>query len=246
MIGTLINTGTVALGGTAGLLVGGRLPERVRTIVIQGLGLATMLVGLKDAWRTQNLLILLTAIALGGLLGEAIGVQAGLDALGRRVEALADPARRRRTAATSLDGETADHSFSRGFVTASLVFCVGPMTILGAFQDGLTGDYRTLAVKSLLDGFSSFVFASSLGIGVPASALFVLFYQGALTLGARLLQPLLSEAMITEMTAVGGLLVLALGLVLLEIKPLRVASFLPALVVAPLLVAVIGWLGQFF
>lgn len=251
MIGTLINVGTVLVGGVTGMALGDRLPERVRLIVVQGLGLATLLLGLKNAWETRNLLILLTAIALGGAMGELLRVQDGLDWLGRRFEALVYAAGRRWGAGDVALAETdppvaSGRSFSRGFVTASLLFCVGPLTILGSFQDGLTGDYRTLAVKSLLDGFSALVFASTLGLGVPASALFVLVYQGALTLGAGLLQPLLTPAMITELTAAGGLLILGLGLGMLEIKPVRVASFLPALAIAPLLVPVAGWLGHLF
>lgn len=236
MIGTLLNVGTVVVGGTAGLLVGDRLPERARVTVMQGLGLVTLLLGLRNALQTRNVFILLVSVALGGVLGELLRVQDGLDWLGRRFEALVEGLARRRAgagtpAATAIGAP--ERAFSRGFVTASLVFCVGPLTILGAFEDGLTGDYTTLALKALLDGFAAFIFASSLGAGVPAAALFVLVYQGALTLGARGLQPLLNEAMIVELTATGGVLILGLGLVLLEIKPIRVASLLPALVLAP-------------
>ncbi len=243
MTGTLINVGTVIVGGTAGLLLGDRLPERVRVTVMQGLGLVTLLLGLRNALQTRNVLILLTAVALGGVLGELLRVQEGLDWLGRRFETIMEALPRRRARGQGTGGAALpEGSFSRGFVTASLLFCIGPLTILGAFEDGLTGDYSTLAVKALLDGFAALVFASSLGAGVPAAALFVLVYQGALTLGARGLQPLLSEAMITELTAAGGILILGLGLTLLEIKPIRVASFLPALFLAPTLVPLAGWL----
>ncbi len=243
MTGTLINVGTVIVGGTAGLLLGDRLPERVRVTVMQGLGLVTLLLGLRNALQTRNVLILLTAVALGGVLGELLRVQEGLDWLGRRFETIMEALPRRRAGGQGAGAAALpEGSFSRGFVTASLLFCIGPLTILGAFEDGLTGDYSTLAVKALLDGFAALVFASSLGAGVPAAALFVLVYQGALTLGARGLQPLLSEAMITELTAAGGILILGLGLTLLEIKPIRVASFLPALFLAPTLVPLAGWL----
>ncbi|MDP9375825.1 MAG: DUF554 domain-containing protein [Chloroflexota bacterium] len=243
MTGTLINVGTVIVGGTAGLLLGDRLPERVRVTVMQGLGLVTLLLGLRNALQTRNVLILLTAVALGGVLGELLRVQEGLDWIGRRFEAIMEVLPRRRAGGQGAGAAALpEGSFSRGFVTASLLFCIGPLTILGAFEDGLTGDYSTLAVKALLDGFAALVFASSLGAGVPAAALFVLVYQGALTLGARGLQPLLSEAMITELTAAGGILILGLGLTLLEIKPIRVASFLPALFLAPALVPLAGWL----
>jgi len=127
--------------------------------------------------------------------------------------------------------------FVRGFLTASLLFCVGPMTILGSIQDGLTGDYSLLAIKSMLDGFSALAFASALGVGVVFSAGVVLAYQGALTLSAAWVRPLLTEAMITEMTAVGGLLIMGIGITLLDIKRLPLANLLPAIFVAPVLVA---------
>lgn len=241
LIGTIINVVAVTGGGTAGLLLGNRLPARIQTTVFQGLGLATLFLGVKNALQSSNLLILLGAIVIGGALGEVLRVQDRLDQFGHVVQRGIGRLGRRH-ASTGGAPSASGHRFSRGFVTASLLFCVGPLTILGTFQDGLTGDYSILAVKSLLDGTSAFIFASSLGAGVPAAALFVLVYQGALTLAAGILQPLLTNAMIVELTAVGGLLMLGLGLSMLEIKQVRVASFLPALVVAPLLVPLAGWI----
>ncbi|HXF70615.1 MAG TPA: DUF554 domain-containing protein, partial [Thermoflexus sp.] len=148
-----------------------------------------------------------------------------LQALGRWLET--------RVTGSSGEGST----FVKGFVTASLVFCVGPMTILGSIQDGLTGNYTLLAIKATLDGFASLAFSASLGIGVMFAALTVLIYQGSLTLGAGLAKAFLTEAMITEMTAVGGAMILGIGLLLLDLKRVRVASFLPGLLIAPLLVA---------
>jgi uncharacterized membrane protein YqgA involved in biofilm formation len=136
-------------------------------------------------------------------------------------------------------GGDEDNRFIRGFLTASLVFCVGPMTILGSIQDGLTGDYRLLAIKSVLDGFASLAFASSLGVGVLFSVIVVLGFQGSLSLLATQVQAFISEAMITEMTAVGGILLIGIAISsLLEIKAIRVGNFLPSLVIAPLIVAV--------
>lgn len=247
MIGTLVNVGTVTIGGTAGLLLGDRLPPRVRGTLLQGLGLLTLLLGLRNALTTQNVLIPLLALTIGGVVGELLHVQEGLDGLGRGFERLVDALTRQpasRPISTGGEATPLVPSFSRGFVTASLVFCVGPLTILGAFEDGLTGNYSTLVLKSLLDLVAAIVFASALGVGVPASALFVLVYQGGLTLAARGLQPLLSTAMITELTATGGLLILGIGLTLLEIKAIRVVSLLPALVVAPLLVPLAHWLAR--
>ncbi len=225
MVGTLINVATVVVGSGAGMLVGSRLPERVRQTVLHGLGLMTMVIGMSMALQTQNPLRMLAALLLGGVVGEGLGLEERLQALGRWLE-------------TRISGNSGEGSaFVKGFVTASLVFCVGPMTILGSIQDGLTGNYTLLAIKATLDGFASLAFSASLGIGVMFAALTVLIYQGSLTLGAGLVKALLTEAMITEMTAVGGAMILGIGLLLLDIKRVRVASFLPGLLIAPLLVA---------
>jgi len=225
MVGTLINVATVVVGSGAGMLVGSRLPERIRQTVLHGLGLMTMVIGMSMALKTQNPLLVLASLLLGGLIGEWLGLEERLQALGRWLET--------RIAGGSGEGST----FVKGFVTASLVFCVGPMTILGSIQDGLTGNYTLLAIKATLDGFASLAFSASLGVGVMFAALTVLIYQGSLTLGAGLVKELLTEAMITEMTAVGGVMILGIGLLLLDLKRVRVASFLPGLLVAPLLVA---------
>jgi len=225
MVGTLINVATVVAGSSAGLLVGSRLPERIRQTVLSGLGLITLVIGMSMALQTRNPLLILAALLLGGVIGELLSLEERLQALGRYLE-------------TRVSGRSGEGSaFVRGFVTASLVFCVGPMTILGSIQDGLTGNYTLLAIKATLDGFASLAFSASLGIGVMFAALTVLIYQGALTLGAGLVKAVLTEAMITEMTAVGGTMILGIGLLLLDLKRVRVASFLPGLFIAPLLVA---------
>jgi hypothetical protein len=225
MVGTLINVVTVVAGSGAGLLVGSRLPERIRQTVLSGLGLMTLVIGMSMALQTRNPLLMLASLLLGGVIGELLGLEERLQALGRYLE-------------TRVSGHSGEGSaFVKGFVTASLVFCVGPMTILGSIQDGLTGNYTLLAIKATLDGFASLAFSASLGIGVMFAALTVLIYQGALTLGAGLVKAVLTEAMITEMTAVGGTMILGIGLLLLDLKRVRVASFLPGLFIAPVLVA---------
>jgi uncharacterized membrane protein YqgA involved in biofilm formation len=225
MVGTLINVATVVAGSGAGLLVGSRLPERIRQTVLSGLGLMTLVIGMSMALQTRNPLLMLASLLLGGVIGELLGLEERLQALGRYLE-------------TRVSGHSGEGSaFVKGFVTASLVFCVGPMTILGSIQDGLTGNYTLLAIKATLDGFASLAFSASLGIGVMFAALTVLVYQGALTLGAGLVKAVLTEAMITEMTAVGGTMILGIGLLLLDLKRVRVASFLPGLFIAPVLVA---------
>ena len=233
MTGTLLNIATVLLGGTLGLAFGARLPERIRQTVVAGLGLFTAAIGLKLFMDTQNVIIVLASLVLGGILGEWWQIEGGLARLGKWLQA--------RFASGTEGGST---RFVRGFLTASLVFCIGPLTILGSIQDGLSGDYQLLAIKSILDGFAAMVFASTLGVGVLFSTLVILIYQGGLSLLAQQTQALFSEAIVTELSAVGGVLLLGIAVSnLLEIKPIRVGNFLPALLIAPLLVAALTALG---
>jgi uncharacterized membrane protein YqgA involved in biofilm formation len=230
MTGTLLNIAAVLLGGALGLSFGSRMPERLKQTVVAGLALFTAAVGLRMFLKTEQPLIVLGSILVGGLLGEWWKIEEGLQGLGAFFE--------RRF---SRNGQAA--RFVRGFLTASLVFCVGPMTILGSLEDGLTGNFETLAIKSVLDGFAALAFASTLGAGVLFSALVILVYQGGLTLLAAQLSPLISEAMTLEMTAAGGVILVGIGVSLLEVKKIRVGSFLPALVLAPLIAAVLARLG---
>lgn len=223
MIGTLINTGTVIAGGLLGTLLGDRLPDRIRQIVMYGIGLVTITLGMQMALTTGNILVVLASIMIGGITGELLRIEERLNALGKRFKELAG------NCPWLTRGD-----FAKGFVTASLVFCVGPMAILGSIQDGLTGNYRLLAIKSMLDGFAGFAFAASMGFGVIFAAVTVLLFQGTLTLGAGLFHKVLTEGMITELTATGGVIILAIGLLLLDIKKLRIGNYLPALILAPL------------
>jgi uncharacterized membrane protein YqgA involved in biofilm formation len=236
-VGTLINIATVLLGGTLGLLFGGRFPERTRQTIVAGLGLFTAAYGLQMFLKTKNPIIVLSSLLLGGLLGEWWRIEDGLRGLGVHLE--------KRFARGSEDQSS---RFVRGFLTASLVFCVGPMTIVGSIQDGLTGDYHLLAIKAVLDGFAALAFASTLGIGVLFSTLIILVYQGGLTLLAVQAQALMTEAMMIEMSAAGGVILIGIAVSsLLEIKPIRVGSFIPALIIAPLVVAILvalGWLDD--
>ena len=225
MTGTIINVITVIAGGTVGTLLGERLPSRIRHIVMQGVGLVTLVVGMSMAITTENFLLVLLSIIIGGILGEWWRLEERLDGAGKWLEA-------RATRFPIL----ARGEFTKGFVTASLVYCVGPIAILGSIQDGLSGDYTLLTIKSVLDGFSSLAFAASMGMGATFSAVTVLVYQGVLTLGASLFQNVLTDTIITEMTATGGVMILGTGLLLREIKRVRVANFLPALAIVPLLV----------
>lgn len=230
LTGTLLNVATVLAGTLVGLLVGSRMPARMQSSLTTGLGLFTLLIGLSMGLRIftdpaalpGDDLAVLGALLLGVVVGELLHLHDGLEALGgwfqERLSRGAGPPRR----------------IAEGFVTASLVFCVGPLTILGSLANGLTGDVRLLALKSLLDGVASIAFAAALGPGVALSALTVLLIQGAIAAGAFLLRDVMDEPTILAVTAAGGVILVGVALRLLEIKPVRVASFLPALVLAPL------------
>jgi uncharacterized protein len=224
--GTLLNAATVLVGGIIGTALGDRLPERLRENVVRGVGLFTLVMGTKFGIETSNLLFVLGSILIGGTLGSLWGVD-------RRLNALGDMLQRRfaRPGGTS--------TVSEAFVTASIVFCVGPLTFLGSIQNGLSGDASLLAIKSVLDGFTAIALAATLGWGVLLTIAVILIYQGGLALGASVFAGLLSELQLREMNAVGGLLILGVGLKLLGIRDVKVADFLPAILVAPLLVAVV-------
>jgi len=235
MTGTLLNIITVLIGGLLGMLFGARLPERIRETVIAGLGLFTGAYGIQMFLKTENPIIVLGSLLVGGLLGEWWQIEKVLHRLGVFLE--------KRFAGGNGDAPQGS-SFIRGFLIASLVFCVGPMAILGSIQDGLSGDYSILGIKSVLDGFASLAFASTLGVGVLFSTLVILVYQGGLSLLATQAQAMITTPMMGEMTAVGGILLTGIAISnLLELKSIRVGNFLPALLVAPVTVFILGVLG---
>lgn len=227
MTGTIINVVAVLLGSSLGMLFGSRLPDRLKNTVTAGLGLFTASIGIAMFLESEESLVVLGGLLIGALLGEWWKIEEGLANLGVWLEA--------RFGGSSNAEES--NRFVRGFLTASLLFCIGPMTILGSIQDGLTGDYSLLAIKSVLDAFASLAFASTLGLGVAFSALTVLIFQGGISLLAAQLNAFITEPMMIEMTAVGGVMLIGLAISsLLEIKKIRVGSFLPALAVTPLIV----------
>ena len=236
MVGTFINAAAILIGGILGLFLGSRLPERFRQTVMASLGLFTLAFGLKLFLSTQNPLAVLGSLLIGVLLGEIFQIDRALQLLGVWLESRFSAAH----------GAALESNFVRGFVTASLVFCVGPMAILGSIQDGLTGDYQTLVVKSVLDAFGALAFASSLGVGVLFSAAMVLIYQGSISLLAVQVQSVVTDAMMAEMNATGGVILLAIAISsLLEIKRILTGNFLPALFIAPLLVLLMQLLGVY-
>jgi hypothetical protein len=254
MAGTLLNIVTVFIGSLIGLLVGNRLSTKMQESVVTGLGLVTFFVGMQNTATTGNIIIPLLALVIGAIVGEIFDVDAALKRFAAWLQ-------RRFAGKTANESQpsgaamTPREKFITGFVTASLVFCVGPLTIVGSIQDGmgLAAGFQFLAIKSVLDGFAAAAFAASFGIGVMFTILTILVVQGGLALVGSLLITLMSDPnsidaigsspMVAEMTAVGGLLLMGLSLILLDVKKPRVANFLPALIIAPVMVAVAQALG---
>ena len=222
-LGTLINTATVLVGGLVGLIIGDRIPDRVRTTVVQVIGLVTLGLGLSDVLKTHNMVFPLVGMVLGGIVGELLAIERRLEGLGEVI--------RRRFAHNQEPGR-----FVNGFVTATLLFCIGPLTILGAMQDATGETPQLYIIKGTLDGFMNVIFGAIYGVGAVFSALSVFVVQGSLTLGGSALDNLLNDRMRVELFSAGGFAVMAIGLNLLEIKKIRLGSLLPGLVITPVLV----------
>ena len=222
-LGTLINTATVLVGGLVGLVIGDRIPARIQTIVVQVIGLVTLGLGLSDVLKTHNMVFPLVGMVLGGIVGELLDIE-------RRLEGIGEIIRRR------FAGKQEPGRFVNGFVTATLLFCIGPLTILGAMQDASGETPQLYIIKGTLDGFMNVVFGAIYGVGAVFSALSIFVVQGSLTLGGSALDNLLNDRMRIELFSAGGFAVMAIGLNLLEIKKIRLGSLLPGLVITPVLV----------
>jgi len=222
-LGTIINTATVLAGGGLGLLIGNRIPDRIRVIIVQVIGLVTIAIGLRDVISTDNMVFPLVGMVLGAIIGELLRIEDRLEQLGEIL----------RRKFTNTESES---KFVTGFVTATLLFCVGPLTILGAIEDASGKTPQLYIVKATLDGFMMIIFSALYGVGAIFSAASVFVIQGSLTLFGTSLDTLLTDRMRLELFSAGGLAVLAIGFNLLEIKRIRLGSLLPGLVVTPLLV----------
>lgn len=220
MLGVIVNTITVILGSLIGLLCKKGIPERLSNAVMTGIGLCTIAIGVSGLLDGQNTLVLIVSIVLGVLVGELLDLDGHVN---RAVEKVAGKAAGAGKAA----------QISQGFITACLLFCIGAMTIVGSLNAGLRGDHEMLLTKSLLDFISSIMLSATLGIGVLFSAAFVLVFQGGIVLLAQFLAPILSDAVIAELTCAGSLMILALGLNIVGITKIKVINFLPALLLAP-------------
>lgn len=232
MIGTFVNFASIIAGGFIGLVLGARLKDSLKQTVVNGLGLFTLAYALTLFLKTNNALIVLGSVVIGILLGEWWRIEDGLTWLGNRLEARVNKGN---------GGAAGSARFIKGFLTSTLLFVIGPMAILGSIQDGLTGDFNTLLIKSVLDGFTAMAFASTMGAGVLFSAVPVLLYQGAISLLAQQVQKIASPEMMNELTATGGVILAGLAISsILEIKKIRTGNFLPALIIAPIIVFILS------
>lgn len=217
MLGTIVNALAIIGGSLFGFLLKGGIPKKINETIMKGLALCILVIGVSGAIKSQNMLIVICSIVIGALIGEAIDIDANLFKLGDAIE-------------KRLQGKGG--RISEGFVTASLVYCVGAMAIVGSLNSGLKGDHSILFTKAMLDGISAIMFTSTLGIGVALSAIPVFIYQGTITIGASFLQGVLSQpSIITEISAVGSVLIMGLGFNMLGLTKIKVANLLPAVII---------------
>jgi len=214
MLGTYVNTFAIIVGSLIGLAFSRFIPTKITNTLIHGVAFAVMLIGLKMAWKEDNFIILICSLAFGGVIGELIRIDDRINGLGTWL-----------SAKFSRPGS----GISKGFVTTTLLYCVGSMALVGSLESGLTGNHDILFAKSVLDGLGSIIFSASLGIGVLFSAVSVFFYQGCITMGASFLKPFLTDPVISQMSAVGGLLIMAMGFNMLDMVKIKVANLLPAI-----------------
>ncbi len=226
MFATYINCLTVILGSLLGLFLKNRLKSSYKEVVFTSSGLITLVIGISMAMQTGSFLILIFSTILGGFVGYALSIEEGVLSLGTWIES---------KLGRKHGNEEASKNFALGFLNASLLFCSGAMTVVGSIQAGTTGDYQLLLVKSVMDGCMAIIFSAVYGPGVMASALVILVYQGFFTLAGGFISPILGEAGIAELSAVGGVLLMMIGLGLLDIRKSKTGNFLPAMLIAPVL-----------
>lgn len=225
MLGTIVNSAAIIIGALIGILIKKGIKERYKNTIMDGIGLSVVIIGIIPAIAANNIILIIASIVMGSIIGEAIDIDQKLNHLGLKMEK---------------SFGKGDSNFSKGFVTASLVYCIGAMAILGSLDSGLYNNHDTLIAKSILDGITAIIFASTLGIGVAFSAIPVFIYQGTITLLANLVKDLLTTEAINEMSAVGGILILAIGINLLGIKKVKVTNMLPAIFIPLIYFTVIG------
>lgn len=216
MKGTLFNIITVILGSSIGIIIGSKFPERIKKIAFDGVGLSSLTLGIMLSLKTDNIIIMVFSILFGGIIGELLKIEEFLNGIGDKIKSKIK----------------SDSPFTEGFITSTLVFCVGSMAIIGSINEGLTGDATILYTKSILDGVTSIALSSALGIGVMFSIFPILIYQGGITVLSSLIKGLFTEHTINMITGVGGVLIIGIGLNLLGLKKIKLSNFLPALIIA--------------
>lgn len=213
MLGTIVNSLAIIVGSLLGIGIKKGIKDDYKNTIMDGIGLAVIVIGIMGGIKSENIILVIGSVVLGSIIGEVIGIENKLDNLGNSLQ-------------SKFGGK--DSNFSKGFVTASLVYCVGAMAIVGSLESGIQGNHETLFAKSILDGISAVIFASTLGIGVAFSSIPVFIYQGSITLLANFVKDLLTTQVVNEMSAVGGLLIMAIGINILGIKKIKVGNMLPA------------------
>ncbi len=216
MLGSIVNCFSVIGGSILGIALKNGIKERYQNTIMDGISLAVIIIGIMSAIKSQNIVLVVVSMGIGSIIGEMIDIDSRIEALGERAEKLFSKG---------------DSNFSKAFVSATLVFCIGAMSIVGALESGLTGNHQTLFAKSSLDGIIAIMFASTMGIGTAFAAIPIFIYQGSLTLMASSVKDILTPELINEMSAVGGILVMAIGINLANIKKIKVANMLPAIII---------------
>lgn len=214
MLGTIVNSLAVVLASLLGISLKNGIKEEYQNTIMDGIGLAVIIIGIMGGIKSQNIVLVVVSLAIGSIMGEKLDIEGRLDRLGKKAEKLFGKG---------------DSNFSNAFVSATLVYCIGAMAIVGALESGLTGNHQTLFAKSALDGISAIIFASTMGIGTAFSAIPIFIYQGSMTLLANYVKDILTPEVITEMSAVGGILIMAIGINLLNIKKIKVGNMLPSI-----------------
>lgn len=222
MLGTIVNSLMIILGSSIGLFIKGKVNEKLSNTIMNGLALCVIYIGISGALKGNNTIVMIISIAIGGLFGEIIDIDLKLENLGKRIE-------------KRINNKKDNVSISEGFVTSTLLFCIGAMAIVGSIESGLNHNHDTLFAKSILDGVSSIIFSSTLGIGVMISSISVFLYQGSITLAAGTLSYILNDVAISNMTAVGSLLIIGLGLNVLGVTKIKVSNLLPSIIIAIIL-----------
>lgn len=219
MLGTIVNSITIIIGAIIGILLKKGIKDDYKNTIMDGIGISVLVIGISNALEFENLVVVIVSIVIGSIIGELIDINKRLNNLGDRLQS---------------KFKNEEGNFSKGFVTASLVYCVGAMAIVGSIQSGLSGNHETLYAKAVLDGITAIVFASTLGIGVMFSSVAVFLYQGIITLFASSVSSILTTIVINEISSVGGILIIAIGINLLGLKEIKIANMLPAIIVPPI------------